>query len=93
MSAAGRVSLIEERLSTALAPDFLEILDESGEHQGHPGAARGGGHYRVVIVSPRFEGKSLLARHRLVYEALGDAMRAQIHALSIQAKAPSEEAG
>ena len=91
MIGTGRAGLIRERLTEALTPDYLEIVDESEQHRGHPGAARGGGHYRVVIVSPRFEGESLLSRHRLVYEALGDAMRQEIHALSIQAKATSEE--
>jgi BolA protein len=93
MSGTGRVGLIRQRLSEALAPDYLEIVDESEQHRGHPGAARGGGHYRVIIVSPHFEGQSLLARHRLVYAALGDAMRQEIHALSIQARAASEDSG
>ena len=93
MSGTDRVGLIRQRLIAALTPDSLEIVDESAQHRGHPGAARGGGHYRIAIVSPHFEGQSLLARHRLVYEALGDAMRQEIHALSIQARATSEDNG
>ena len=91
MNGSDTVGYIRQRLSEALTPDYLEIVDESEQHRGHPGVAQGGGHYRVIIVSPRFEGESHLARHRLVYAALGDAMRREIHALSIQARASSED--
>lgn len=80
---------MEERLQ-ALAPENIEILDESGKHVGHEGAKGGGGHYELLIVSPRFTGCTTLARHRLVYEALGDLMRREIHALAIRALAPNE---
>jgi BolA protein len=81
--------LIRERLA-ALAPDALEVFDESHEHAGHAGAKDGGGHYQLVIVSREFAGKSAVARHRLVYQALSDLMPGRIHALAIQAYAPDE---
>ena len=80
---------IELRLG-ALAPERLELLDESGLHVGHAGAQGGGGHYRLTIVSPQFTGKTTLARHRMVYDALGPMMQQQIHALAITAVAPHE---
>jgi BolA family transcriptional regulator, general stress-responsive regulator len=81
--------MIRERLS-GLAPDALEVFDDSRDHAGHPGAKDGGGHYQLVIVSRRFAGKNALARHRLVYEALSDLMPKQIHALAIRAYTPEE---
>jgi BolA protein len=86
MDVAGR---IQERLAT-LAPESLEILDESAAHAGHEGARGGGGHYRLVIVSPQFAGKSVQTRHRMVYDALGALMSRDIHALAIKAYAPGE---
>jgi BolA protein len=80
---------MEQRLE-ALAPENVEILDESGDHVGHEGAKGGGGHFHLVIVSPRFAGQPTLARHRMVYEALGDLMRKDIHALAIRALTPNE---
>jgi len=68
----------------------LELDDESALHAGHAGAASGGGHYRVRIVSPRFEGLRLVMRHRLVYDAVQGMMHTDIHALAITALAPSE---
>lgn len=81
--------LIRDKLS-ALAPESLEIEDESAQHAGHEGAKGGGGHYRVTIVSGRFAGLPLQARHRMVYGALGPLMLKDIHALAIQAYAPDE---
>ena len=80
---------IEQRLAV-LTPQHLELLDESGQHVGHVGAQGGGGHYRLTIVSPQFAGKSTLARHRMVYDALGPMMKHDIHALAIKASAPHE---
>jgi len=80
---------IRARLA-ALDPEALDLVDESAAHAGHAGAASGGGHYRLVIVSPRFRGHGTLERHRMVYGALGPMMRREIHALSIQALAPEE---
>ncbi len=75
----------------ALAPSRLELLDESAMHAGHAGAAPGGNtHWKLTIVSAAFEGKPTVARHRMIYEALGDLMRHPIHALSISAKSPGE---
>ena len=85
-----RVEMIRTRLNQAFSPDSLEITDESAKHAGHAGAQGGGGHFIVNIVSPAFEGKTLIQRHRLVYDAVGDAMEKEIHALSISAKTPSE---
>ena len=73
-----------------LAPESIEILDDSGRHVGHEGAKGGGGHYQVVLVTARFHGLSLPARHRMVYDALGPMMHKAIHALSIKAYAPEE---
>ena len=81
--------LIRERLAP-LAPDALEVFDESHEHVGHAGAKDGGGHYHLMIVSREFTGKPALARHRLVYQALSDLMPGRIHALAIQAYTPEE---
>jgi len=81
--------LIESRLAS-LEPESLEIRDDSGLHVGHEGARAGGGHYRLVIVSHHFAGKSVQVRHRMVYSALGAMMQKEIHALSINAYAPDE---
>lgn len=83
-------SQIEARLSAALSPQSLHIDDESALHAGHAGARDGGGHFRVEIVADAFSGKGTLARHRLVYDAVGDLMPAAIHALAIRALAPEE---
>lgn len=80
---------IEQRLAV-LEPDLIEIYDESAEHVGHAGARGGGGHYQVLIVSRRFEGQPRVARHRMVYEALGPMMQQQIHAVAITALTPEE---
>ena len=80
---------MRERLA-ALQPQSLEIFDDSALHAGHAGAKGGGGHYRIVIVSPQFAGLSTLKRHRLVHSALGTLMQREIHALSITARAPEE---
>ena len=85
-----RIALMEARLRQALAPERLEIHDESAAHAGHPGARSGGGHYALVIVAPAFAGLAPLARHRLVYQALGDLMGREIHALRIDARTPEE---
>ena len=83
------VELIRDRLAS-LAPEALEVFDDSHEHAGHAGAKGGGGHYQLVIVSREFSGKSSVARHRMVYRALSDLMPTKIHALAIRAYAPGE---
>jgi BolA protein len=90
MSAATRPERIRALLTAALAPTVLELTDESALHAGHAGAASGGGHYRLKIVSARFEGLKLVMRHRLVYDSVHDMMHTEIHALAITAMAPSE---
>lgn len=83
--------MIRERLARELSPESLEIIDESAKHAGHAGAASGGGHFIVHIVANAFRDKTLIQRHRLVYDAVGDIMHREIHALSIQAKTPDED--
>jgi BolA protein len=81
---------IRERLAT-LEPLALDLVDESAQHAGHSGSRPGGGtHWRLAIVSPRFAGKPTVARHRMVYEALGELMKDPIHALAISARSPEE---
>lgn len=87
---SSRVLKIRERLQAALQPVRLDIVDESHKHVGHAGAAGGGGHFNALIVSSAFEGQRLLQRHRLVYEALGEMMDTDIHALSMQCRTPGE---
>lgn len=88
-SADERIALIEARLTASLAPLSLTVRDDSAQHAGHAGAASGG-HFTVTIVSSAFAGKPRVARHRLVYDALADAMRRGIHALAIVAYTPDE---
>jgi len=85
-----RSSMIRERLTHALDPVELEIVDESAKHAGHAGAASGGGHFIVHIVANAFEGRNPIQRHRMVYDAMDDMMQSEIHALSIHAKTPQE---
>ena len=80
-----RIAMIERRLRSALTIDSIEIVDESHLHIGHPGASSGGGHFHVTKVAENFQGLPTLARHRLIYDALGDAMKTEVHALSIKA--------
>ena len=80
---------MQQRLS-GLKPESLDIVDDSAKHAGHAGAAGGGGHYQLTIVSKQFAGKPQVARHRLIYQALGDMMQRQIHALSITAYTPDQ---
>jgi BolA protein len=82
--------LIRQLLNDAFKPKLLEIIDNSAAHAGHAGARSGGGHYHVTLVAEVFEGRSLVQRHQLVYNALGDMMKQQIHALGINALSPSE---
>lgn len=86
-----RVELIKQRLGAVLRIESIDVQDDSHLHAGHAGARAGGGHYRVRVVSPDFAGKRPLERHRMVYDALGDAMRPDtIHALNIQALTPDQ---
>ena len=85
-----RATLIENRLREAFAPSKSEVRDDSQRHAGHEGAKGGGGHFVVTIVSPQFQGKSSVQRHQMIYQALGEMMKQEIHALGIQAFAPEE---
>ena len=86
---ASRTERLLQRLA-ALQPERVEVTDDSHQHAGHAGAADGRGHFTVLVVSKRFAGLSTLRRHRLVYDAVGDMMTTDLHALSIQALAPGE---
>ena len=84
---------IRTRLAS-LDPVELELEDQSEQHRGHAGYQAGGNtHWRLTIVSPRFTGKPVVARHRMVYEALGGLMQNPIHALAITARTPEETKG
>ena len=89
MTPEERMVAVRERLTEALAPEKLEIVDQSAAHAGHASSG-GAGHYVVEIVSAAFEGKNLVARHRLVYAALGELMQHEIHAVSMTVKSPGE---
>jgi len=84
-----RLERLTQRLQS-LDPVRLEVIDDSHRHAGHAGAADGRGHFSVLVVSDRFAGLGTLRRHRLVYDAVGDLMATDIHALSIHALAPGE---
>lgn len=87
-----RVARIRAALEAELAPFALDVADDSHKHVGHAGARDGRGHFSVRIVSDAFAGKPLLARHRLVYAALGDMMTTDIHALAMQTLTAAEAA-
>lgn len=82
------IAEIKARLA-ALTPQHVEIIDESALHAGHAGA-KSGGHYQLTIISPAFSGQNTVARHRAIYQALGDLMSTRVHALSITAYSPEE---
>ena len=82
------VEIIKTKLSENLNIDSLDIIDESHKHANH--AQSSGGHFRVRIVSEDFQDKSLIERHRMVYGILGDMLKNEIHALSIDARALNE---
>jgi BolA protein len=88
-----RLDDIRQQLIATFSPLDCQLHDESALHAGHVGAASGGGHYRLRLVSSVFEGQSRIVRHRLVYDCLRDMMHADIHALAIIALAPSEVSG
>lgn len=84
-----RIAALRERLTNQLQPVQLDIIDESHLHAGHSGHG-GAGHFAVTITTDAFNGKSLIERHRLVYLAVDDLMKSEIHALSIKAKSTDE---
>ncbi len=85
-----RAATIEQLLIAAFAPTELLVKDQSHLHAGHAGAQEGKGHFEVRIVSDRFAGQSRIARHRMVYDALGSFIDSDIHALKINAVSPSD---
>ncbi len=87
-TASGREQRLRRCLETRFAPTLLVIEDESHLHAGHAGAAGGHSHFRIRIVAEAFRGISPLARHRMVYAAVGDLLKTDIHALAIEASAP-----
>ena len=87
---AQRSARIESLLRERLGARHVEVIDESHLHAGHAGAAGGAGHFRAVVVSPLFQGKSLVDRQRLVYAALAEMMGPEIHALAMQTLTPEQ---
>ncbi|MBR7798662.1 BolA family protein [Undibacterium fentianense] len=85
-----RIQMITDRLNEHLSPSYCQIQDDSAAHKGHAGAASGAGHFTVTIISEKFAGLNRISRHRLVYDAVGDLMHTEIHALVIHASSPSE---
>ena len=85
-----RIALIRGRIESALDPAEVEVIDEGHLHIGHDGARDGRGHFRVRVVSERFAGLKPLERHRLVYDAVGDLMATDIHALAVVALTVAE---
>ena len=83
-----RVERIEAALRQTFSPSKLQIKDQSHLHAGHAGAQDGRGHYEVTIVAEAFAKQRPLARHRMIYDALGSLMETDIHALRINASAP-----
>jgi BolA family transcriptional regulator, general stress-responsive regulator len=88
VNAATRQEMLRARLTAEFAPLELSVIDESHLHAGHAGAAGGAGHFRVRIVSSAFKGLSPVARHRLVYSAVAELLKGDIHALALEALAP-----
>jgi BolA protein len=86
-----RQAEIRRRLEARFGTITLEVIDESHQHIGHAGSRDGRGHFRLRIVAAEFAGLPLLRRHRMVYEALGDLMTTDVHALAIEARAPGED--
>ena len=84
---------IESILRERFEPTHFELRDDSARHAGHPGATSGGGHFIVLIVSAEFDGRTLLERHRLVNEALGEMFGREIHALGLKTHSPAEWQG
>lgn len=87
---SARLDAIRDRLIATFDTTECQLTDDSARHAGHAGAASGGGHFTLYIVSSHFEGQSRLSRHRLVYDSLRNLMHSDIHALAITALAPSE---
>lgn len=90
MDAEQRVEAIRQRIEEALDPEELVVEDEGHLHVGHEGARDGRGHFRVFVVAESFDGLTMIQRHRKIYEAMGELMNSDIHALSIDAYSNNE---
>ena len=90
MSQSERMLRMRDRLTAKLLPLQLDISDDSHLHAGHAGARGGAGHFSVHVVAQAFADKTLIERHRMIYDLLQDMMHTEIHALSIQARSPDE---
>ena len=84
-----RVQRIIDALKSELDAVHVEVEDHSAAHSGHEGAQSGGGHYVLLVVSPRFEGLTPVAAQRLVFQTLGEMMKSEIHALQMRTLTPS----
>jgi BolA protein len=85
-----RVDELRDRITAALTAERVEIQDDSEQHRGHAGARGGAGHYTAIVVAERFAGMGRVERHRAVYEAVGDMIPSQVHALVVRAYTPQE---
>jgi BolA protein len=85
-----RAEIIKTTLEASLEAELVHVVDDSAMHAGHLGAEGGGGHFRVLVVSSRFEGLSRVAAQRLIYSALGELMKTDIHALEIRTFTPDQ---
>ncbi len=90
MNSEQRMAEIHSRLEEALEPESLHVEDEGHKHVGHEGAKDGRGHFHLLVVSDHFSGKTLIQRHRMIYQAMDELMQTDIHALSIDAYTPDE---
>ncbi len=86
-----RIGRIYARLQDTFSPEHLEVFDDSHLHDGHVGAKEGKGHFRVHIIAKQFENTRPLDRHRLVFQALEEMMKTDIHALSVSARTPPSQ--
>jgi BolA protein len=90
MNTEQRLAEIQTRLERCLQAETVQVEDEGHHHVGHAGARDGRGHFRVLVISEQFRGKTPIQRHRLVYQAMGELMQTDIHALAIDAYTPEE---
>jgi BolA protein len=90
IAAEERRAHIEDKLKNALATVHVEVIDESHLHAGHAGARSGGGHFRALIVSQRFQGLNRVQAQRLVFEVLAEEMKSDIHALAMKTLTPDQ---
>jgi len=81
---SARIEKMQTLITEALKPEQLDVIDDSHKHVGHEGAKGGLGHFTVIIKSPALEGKRMIQQHRMIYDALGDMMQTDIHALAIK---------